>query len=353
MNELEPHKRASIKDVAARAGVSWKTVSNVVNNRPVVKPATRDKVLAAIDELGYVPNESAREIRGKTTRTVALVIPHLLNPYFARLAETFHNVAARAGYSVSIELTGEHADIERRYARGLAKRSFGALIMAPLLPETVRELAEHSPLPTVVLGEAVADHGSIHHVSIDNTASAVDVARHITERPLFLGAQEGAASTGTERLTGFRAACRFAGISPTDQLLIHTTEWTRREGYTQVKSLISGPGSAKTLPFDAIVGGNDLLALGACEALRGAGFSIGTDVLVTGWDDIPEAAHATPPLTSVAPDLECLVSAALFAALGDDSFAKGAKAAEVTALGSGSTFLVPHTLATRASTLGG
>ncbi|MDU6927854.1 MAG: LacI family DNA-binding transcriptional regulator, partial [Dermabacter sp.] len=79
MNEPEPYKRASIKDVAARAGVSWKTVSNVVNNRPVVKPATRDKVLAAIDELGYVPNESAREIRGKATRTVALVIPHLLN----------------------------------------------------------------------------------------------------------------------------------------------------------------------------------------------------------------------------------------------------------------------------------
>ncbi|MCT1709817.1 LacI family DNA-binding transcriptional regulator [Dermabacter hominis] len=355
MNEPEPYKRASIKDVAARAGVSWKTVSNVVNNRPVVKPATRDKVLAAIDELGYVPNESAREIRGKATRTVALVIPHLLNPYFARLAETFHNVAARAGYSVSIELTGEHADIERRYARGLAKRSFGALIMAPLLPETVRELAEHSPLPTVVLGEAVADHGSIHHVSIDNTASAVDVVRHITERgatrPLFLGAQEGVASTGAERLTGFRAACRFAGISPADQLLIHTTEWTRREGYAQVKALISGSGSAKTLPFDAIVGGNDLLALGACEALREAGLSIGTDVLVTGWDDIPESAHATPPLTSVAPDLECLVSAALFAALGDDSFAKGAEAAEATALGSGSTFLVPHTLVTRASTL--
>lgn len=356
MNRSAPRKRASIKDVAARADVSWKTVSNVVNDRPVVKPATRDKVLAAIAELGYVPNESAREIRGRSTRTVALVIPHLLNPYFARLAETFHNVAARAGYSVSIELTGEHADIERRYARGLAKRSFGALIMAPLLPETVRELAEHSPLPTVVLGEAVADHGSIHHVSIDNTASAVDVVRHVIDRgasrPLFLGAQEGVASTGTERLTGFRAACRFAGISTSDQLLIHTTEWTRSEGYLQVSALMGGAKKGKALPFDAVIAGNDLLALGACEALRDAGYTIGTDVLVSGWDDIPESSHSAPPLTSVAPDLECLVSAALFAALGDDSFARGAKAAEVTSLGSASTFIVPHTLATRASTLG-
>ncbi|MCT1866305.1 LacI family transcriptional regulator [Dermabacter sp. p3-SID358] len=365
MNGPSPRKRASIKDVAARAGVSWKTVSNVVNDRPVVKPATRDKVLAAIADLGYVPNEAAREIRGNATRTVALVIPHLLNPYFARLAETFHNIAARAGHSVSIELTGEHADIERRYARGLAKRSFGALIMAPLLPETVRELAEHSPVPTVVLGEAVADHGSIHHVSIDNTASAVDVVRHVIDRgvsrPLFLGAQEGVASTGTERLTGFRAACRFAGIPPADQLLIHTTEWTRYEGYAQVRDLIGEAANAKSststsgtkaLPFDAVVAGNDLLALGACEALRDAGYTIGTDVLVCGWDDIPESAHCTPPLTSVAPDLECLVSAALFAALGDDSFARGAQTAEVTSLGSASTFLVPHTLVTRTSTLG-
>lgn len=356
MPDAAPRKRASIKDVAALAGVSWKTVSNVVNDRPVVRPATRERVLAAIAELGYVPNESAREIRGHATRSVALVIPHLLNPYFARLAETFHNLAEHANYNLSIELTGEHADIERRYAQGLAKRSFTALIMAPLLPETVRELAVHSPIPTVVLGEAVADPSSVHHVSIDNTASAVDLVRHLAERgvrhPVFLGGQEGVVSTAAERLTGFRAACRFADIALAEQHLIRTKEWTRSDGYRRTQELLQGNEGPTTIGFDAIVAGNDLLALGACEALREAGYVVGKDVMVTGWDDIPEAAHCVPTLTSIAPDLDCLVSAALFAALGDDQFAARARSATVTTLGTCSTFTVPHQLVARGSTRG-
>ena len=110
--------RVSIKDVASRAGVSWKTVSNVVHERPVVKEATRRRVLDAIAELGYVPNHAARDLRGGPSLTVSLVVPELQNPYFARLAEMMQIAARRRGRSVSVEVTLGSAEVERAHVLG-------------------------------------------------------------------------------------------------------------------------------------------------------------------------------------------------------------------------------------------
>ncbi|GAB2536058.1 LacI family DNA-binding transcriptional regulator [Brachybacterium huguangmaarense] len=308
-------RRVSIKDVAARAGVSWKTVSNVVNERPVVTPATRERVRAAIDELGYVPNHVARDLRGAATRTIALVLPELANPYFAQLAERVQQAARERGYTVSVELTLGDVEVERDQLRGRTRRPVDAVIISPMMLETAELASLDPPVPVVLLGESVRAGRNLFHVAIDNAASAVDVVRHLVDtgrrRPLFLGAQHGRRSTGTQRFEGFRAAARFAGLEQDEGLVVGAPTWDRATGHEVVARLL-----AQGARFDAVVAANDLLAIGALRALREAGARVPDDVAVVGWDAIPEGEFCVPPLTTVAPDLDALVSAALDAALG-------------------------------------
>lgn len=310
-------KRAGIKDVAERAGVSWKTVSNVVNDRPVVRPETREKVLAAIEELGYIPNAAGRQLRQGSSRTVALVLPELRNPYFARLAQLFQLEGVRRGRVVSIELMDHDPGLERRYLEGSHARDFEAVVVSPtqLAVSQVRRGSNRAPL--VLLGERAAD-GAVPHVMIDNVASAIDIMKHLVDtgrrRIGFLGASsETGESTGSRRFDGYRIALRFAGIDTGDELVRPGRIWDRTEGFELATSLLTDGVS-----FDALVCANDLLAIGAAAALAKAGVSVPRDVALASWDDIDEARWATPPLTSVAPDMDQLVRTAFDAALADN-----------------------------------
>lgn len=310
-----PGRRPGIKDVAERAGVSWKTVSNVVNERPVVRPETRARVLAAIDDLGYVPNPVGRALRRGTSQTIALVLPELRNPYFARLAERFEQEGLRRGRTVVIELTNHDAQLERRYLEGRGNRYADAVIISPteLVPSQVER--PENAIPLVLLGERTAD-GHIPHVMIDNVAAGTDVMHHLIsrgrQRIAFLGAPTGlGTSTGSRRYDGYRAALRFAGLDADPRLVRPGRDWDRDEGHRLTRDLL-----VSDTTVDALVCANDLLAIGALRALREHDLRIPEDVAVVGWDDIDEAAWASPPLTTVAPDLDALVTAALDVALG-------------------------------------
>ena len=124
-------KRVGVKEVAERAGVSWKTVSNVMNNRPVVHPKTRARVLQAVEDLGYTPNLIGRQLRQGSTKAIALVVPDLRNPYFGVLAETLEAAAKERGYTISIELSGGTVDLEQHYLHGWHGRLFDGLIFSP------------------------------------------------------------------------------------------------------------------------------------------------------------------------------------------------------------------------------
>lgn len=345
-------KRATIKDVAARAGVSWKTVSNVMHGRPCVSPDTKDRVMAAVKDLNYIPNFSARDIRGHATRRIGLVIPHLTNPYFARLAEKFHIIANQADYTIEIELSGQHGEIERRYVLGQLSRSIDALIISPTLPDTTKRLVKRDDMPVVLLGEAVTDRGAMHHVSIDNVASAAELTRHLigknTQRVVFLGAQHGASSTGSERLIGVVAELDKAQISPDRRLFVSSAEWSREEGYRLTKQLIQSEKSLGKVG-DVVIGGNDLLALGAMDAFREQGIRVGETVRVAGWDNIPESESSLPSLTTISPDLDSLARLALFLAVGDDRFLERASYSTVTTVGPGISFVVQHEMIIRES----
>lgn len=331
-------RRVSIKDVALRAGVSWKTVSNVVNDRPVVRDETRARVQLAIEELGYVPNHAGRELRGGPTRTIALVVPELQNPYFARLAERMQVAARERGYTVSVEVSLGSAATERALVRGRTPRPVDAVIISPSALVPADLLPPGGPR-VVLLGEMLPAAPEVSHVAIDNAASAADVVRHLVDqgrrRLLFLGGDGAVRSTATDRLTGFRAALRFAGVPIVPELIRTVAQWDREAGRRELEAVL-----AAGLEVDAVVAGNDLLALGALHALAERGVAVPEQVAVVGWDDIPEATWASPSLTTVAPDLEALISAALDAALAE---------AGGTAAG-GAELVVGHRLVERGST---
>ncbi|MCW1804685.1 LacI family DNA-binding transcriptional regulator [Brachybacterium squillarum] len=331
-------RRVSIKDVAQRAGVSWKTVSNVVNERPVVRAETRDRVLAAIDELGYVPNALGRDLRGGPTRTLSLVVPELQNPYFARLAERMQSAARERGWTVSVEVSLHSPETELAHVRGLVRRPVDAVVISPsALDPSVLPHREGGPR-LVLLGELLPASREVTHVVIDNAASAADVVRHLVaegrSRLLFLGAESAVRSTATDRLAGFRAAVRFADLDPDQQLQREAPGWTREAGRDALLAALE-----EGLRFDAVIGGNDLLALGALHALQERGLRVPEDVAVVGWDDIAESAWSRPGLTTIAPDLDALVDAALDAALAED--------------GAGAERIVAHRLVVRGSSSAG
>ncbi|MGQ1839254.1 LacI family DNA-binding transcriptional regulator [Kocuria turfanensis] len=309
-------KRVGVKEVAEHAGVSWKTVSNVMNNRPVVRPETRARVLQAVEELGYTPNLIGRQLRQGATRTIALVVPDLRNPYFARLAQTLQEAARPRGYTVSIELSGGEIEAEQHYLHGRHGRLFDGLIFSPSAVTIDAMASRTDPTPLVLLGERVAT-ARIPHVAIDNVASSVDLVRHLIDggrRHIgFLGAEAvGGTSTGSQRFEGYRAALRFAGLPLSAGLVAASDSWQREDGYRLAQQVLHGSPEV-----DALVCANDLLTVGALSAARDRGRTVPEDLALVGWDDIDEVRYAMPPLTSVAPDLDALAEAALAAVLGE------------------------------------
>lgn len=333
-------RRPGIKDVAELAGVSWKTVSNVVNDRPVVRAETRQRVLEAITEVGYVPNPAGQALRRGTSLTIALVLPELRNPYFARLAERFQREGLRRGRTVSIELTDHDAQLERRYLEGSGSRYAEAVIVSPTELSPIHLERPENAVPLVLLGERAAD-ADIPHVMIDNVAAGVDVMRHLISRGRrrigFIGAPTGSeTSTGSRRFDGYRTALRFAGLAADTALVRRGNRWDRDEGLALVRELL-----AAGTEVDALVCANDLLAIGAGRALREHGLRVPEDVALVGFDDLDEAAWSALPLTSVAPDLDALVTTALDLALSEPACAAH-----------GAERLIPHHLIVRESTGG-
>ena len=301
---------ARIKDVANAVGVSWKTVSNVVHGKPNVGTETRRRVQAAIEELGYRPDAAGRQLRQGRSNMLTLVVPEIDSPYFAALAHATIRAARAQGYAVFIEETGGDPELERDLARSVTVRVFDGMILSPLVasPETLLELQRI--VPTVFLGEHIAGT-QVDHLTYDNVSSVRDATAHLIaqgrRRIAFLGAQPGHPNhTGRYRLEGYRQALQNAGLAADRRLSIRATDYTREEGATRIAGLLQ-----RRIDFDAVVCGNDMLAIGALSALRTAGRAVPTDVAVVGWDDIPEGRYSNPTLTTVAPDITGLAVSAV------------------------------------------
>ncbi|MEV4347983.1 LacI family DNA-binding transcriptional regulator [Actinoplanes sp. NPDC049596] len=311
-----------LKDVAARAGVSIKTVSNVVNGYVHVAPATRARVQAAIEALGYVPNMAARQLRSGRSGVIALAVPELQSPYFAEIAGLIVQAAEQRSWTVLIDQTDGQAERERNLVAGLRRHAIDGLIFSPLALAG-EELAHEGGTPMVLLGERVW-HGPADHVAIDNTAAAADATRHLCSlgrrRIAAIGVQDRpSAVTARQRLAGYRSALAEAG-RPALEMPVES--FHRADGAAAMARLLD-EGERP----DAVFCFNDLLALGAMRTLAERGLSVPGDVAVIGFDDIEDGRFSTPTLSTISPDAPRIAQLAvdlLAERLGDGSAAAGA-----------------------------
>lgn len=291
---------ATLHDVARIAGVSIKTVSNVINDFPHVRPATRAKVEAAIDELGYTPNLTARNLRSGRTGAITLAVPDLSLSYFGELAATVIAAAEKAGIVVLVEQTGGDRQREIELLRSPRLKLTDGMIFSPLGmgQEDVDRLRVSYPL--VILGERIFD-GPVDHVTMRNVEGARAATEYLLasgrRRIAVIGAHEGEVigSAGL-RLRGHREALEAAGIPFDESIVGYTTTWHRSNGLRTMRALLESGAT-----FDAVFGLNDTLALGAMRALQESGIHVPDDVAIVGWDDIDDGQYSIPSLTTVDP----------------------------------------------------
>ncbi|MEY9951328.1 LacI family DNA-binding transcriptional regulator [Leifsonia sp. EB34] len=295
---------ATMHDVARLAGVSVKTVSNVINDYPYVREETRRRVLDAIATLGYTPNLSARSLRSGRTNVISLMIPDLRNAYFAELADSVMRAAAERGLSVLIEQFG--GDREREIDTLRRPRSQlvdGVLYSVLALDQDDADIIAGIPVPVVLLGERIFT-GPRDHVTMRNGEGARAATEHLLglgrRRVVAFGAHPGEAiGSAALRLEGYREALTAADLPFDEELVVPVGSWHRRNGAEAMRDLL-----ARGVDFDAVVAFNDVIALGALRALQEAGLRVPEDVAVIGFDDIDETQYSMPTLSTIDPGRE-------------------------------------------------
>lgn len=310
MSTRSPTHGASLKDVAARAGVSVKTVSNVVNDYAHVSEATRVRVRQALTELNYRPNISARNLRRGRSGVIALALPELDLPYFAELARCVIKAAERHGWTVLIDQTDGIAEREELALDGIRGQLLDGLILSPITIGA-EELARRQDLtPLVLLGERVFD-GPADHVAIDNVAAARSATEHLLglrrRRVAALGDQpQPTSQTAHLRLRGYTEALAAAGVALDPSLVAPVERYHRADGAAAMARLLALPE-----PPDAVFCFNDLLALGALRTLHEHGVRVPEQVAVIGWDDIEDGRFSAPTLSTVKPDKDQIATTAV------------------------------------------
>ena len=288
---------AGMKDVASLAGVAVGTVSNVLNHPDLVRPLTRARVEAAMEQLGFIPNGSARQLRAGRSRCLGLVVLDVTNPFFTEVARGVEDYAQAAGYAVILCNSDEADDKERRYLRVLEEQRVRGILITPVhgrAPELRRIRERGTP---VVLLDRPGSAGQCS-VAVDDRRGGEIAVSHL----LGLGHRRIALVNGpvairqcADRRRGALRAVERAGLDPAAVLTeVTVPAMNARAGAAAADELL-GRGPRPTAVFCT----NDMLALGLLRRLGQAGVAVPGDLAVVGYDDIEFAADAAVPLTSV------------------------------------------------------
>ncbi|HEY0247044.1 MAG TPA: LacI family DNA-binding transcriptional regulator [Gryllotalpicola sp.] len=305
--------RATVRDVANLAGVSPKTVSNVVNGGVGVRPETRSRVEAALVELDYVPNLSARGLRNGRSGNIALALPDLSTAYSAELARWFVELAHERGWAVQLEQSGNSPHREVELVSRARTHLIDGLVLNPtlLLSSVVAGMTELPP--TVVIGEV--EPRGVDQVHVDSRGAARDMTEHLLQtghrRIAIVGASDDRFRSATSLLReqGYVDALTAAGIAADPALHIVTLEWTPAAAAAEFGRLLD-----RGIPRpDAVFCFTDSMALGVLHVLASRGIRVPDEVSVVGFDDITEAAYVVPALTTVGFDKRAIADAALTA----------------------------------------
>lgn len=310
MNSTRSGSGVRLSDVAELAGVSMKTVSNVVRGYEHVSAATREKVQQAIAQLGYRPNLTARRLATGRTGMIALALPELDQPYFSEIARHIGRAANDRGYRIIVEQTLGDKAAESAVIRDREEGLVDGVIFHPARLDTI-DIAKLRPeTPLVLLGESARPIAT-DHVTIDNVQAARECVEYLLstgkKKIAFLAAIAGDFTEATHlRLLGYQEALIHGGISPDPRLVFQSEGFGFSDGVRAVTNAIQAG-----VKFDAIMCRDDRFALAAIRALTDLDIRIPQDVAVIGWDNTALAETSTPALTSLAPDKEAIATLAV------------------------------------------
>jgi LacI family transcriptional regulator len=290
-----PASTVTIKEVARQAGVSPMTVSRVINGGRGVSPDKRARVERAIAELGYIPSRLARGLSAQRTGTLALIVPDVANPFFTLIVRGAEDVARRAGYRLLLCDTRADLALEREVIDELIAHRVEGILIAPVNDrsrEHLRRLARFD-VPFVLVDRAVPGVDA-DVVLGDSTGGARQLVEHLLSlghRRIGMVTESGSVSTARDRRTGYEAALEAAGIAAAPELVVETSVDPEggRDGMRRLLELAEPPTAVFTV--------NNLVALGAIEAVRATGREVPDDIALVCFDDIEYASRLHPFLT--------------------------------------------------------
>src|SRR4051794_7396623 len=288
--------RVTINQVAALAGVSPTTVSHVLSGKRLVAEETRGTVREAIRMLGYRPNHVARSLRTRRSQMIAVVVPDITNTFYSVLTRGLADALDLEGYGTYVCNTDSLLDREAKFLHDVFDRGVDGIVLAAVDAASAGALKPADMgVPVVCVGQRL-DHPRVDVVTVDDEHGSYQAARHLLARkPARVAMVQGPSETGATRIAGFTRALVEAG-RPIDPALMVTGDWTRRGGHDAMCQILSRPQDARP---DAVFCANDLMAIGAIDALREAGLDVPGDVAVAGFDDVDAATIVHPPLTTV------------------------------------------------------
>jgi len=290
-------KRPTIKDVAKRAGVSYQTVSRVINNSKRVSPDTLARVKQAIEELGYRPSSIARSmVRGKTF-TIGCISPNLTDYVFAKIIDSAQVEAREAGFFILTASAQNVDEVQVVLEEMLRRQVDGLMILNPREDERYLHLQPFikNKIPIVFIKDEAGEM-PVYSVTCDGLHGAYQATKHL----LSLGHKTIATITGktneedaVQRLEGYHQALSEARF-PDQPALIVSGDWTEESGQLAAQQLLD-----TGIPFTAIFAQNDRMAMGAVHTLHMNGLHVPRDISIIGFDDAPFAPYLHPPLTTI------------------------------------------------------
>jgi len=287
-------KQATIREVAARAGVSPSTVSRVLNGLDAdhMRPETKDRVLLAIEELDYTPVKAAQTLRRQRTQVIGILVPDISNSFFSRIVRGVGSVAFEKGFSTLVCDSNHSVEKESHYLDILLAEGVEGIVFIPVgRPDMARvKRLLHQGIKIVVADRRVE---GLPTVGADNQGGSCELTKHLLrlgyQRIAYIaGPQE--VSTAQDRLAGFRQTMAVANLSP---VAVCHGKFTYESGYEHAQKIL------KKYRVDAIMAGNDLIAIGVIQAAEDMGLSLPEDLGVTGFDHTPLLALVRPKLTTV------------------------------------------------------
>jgi len=298
---------SSIREVARLAGVSVATVSRTLKTPDVVSPATRDKVLSAVEQAGYRPNLMAVQFRSQRTRNLVVLVPKIANTFYARVISGIQLAAQSRGYGVLLCNTQGDEAVEAQYAHLVSTRQADGVIQLRAYNPFRDDRVGAASLPMVNACE-VLDATPYPTIKLDNRAAA----REMTEHLVALGHRRIAMIKGPrrspltrDRFDGYRDALEAVGIAFDDTLLC-PGDFTPQSGYAGARALVE-----RAKPPTAIFCESDEMAIGALQWLKRAGYRVPEEISIAGFDDIEFASYCDPSLTTIAQPAEAFGEAAI------------------------------------------